>query len=986
MYSGTAVSASPIPQQWWDQDAAESGVPPPPETTPPSPSPPVSSSAGAGVGASAMDTAAANIERGYYRPGMRSPSPNIQQRLNAMKENSLSKEQPSGGLTIARGRHDTFTPAEPPAETSHPVSQSTGPKTPSVNGLIRITLKKPMGIVFEPMEDPHNPSQQRGVRICDLPRTGAAALSRELEVGDELLSINQKTMSRLTFDQIMDFIIETDAESVHLLFRRPKKDQSKETTNTQNKETSVKWMEGTNGTATTEVIVSQKSSESEPLQNDKIKAEPERNSKKKSKPPPRIIEEESIVSAEDTYYTQETEETRRRKRRKSRRRNQRREESFLDMLIDSICAPMMGEPARKRSDNDYYSDEDSYNSVDDDTYVTYDSGSYVESRRRNRDSRRRRGKGGRSPSPDREKNDSQPNSPPRKAPKKSPSPPSRPPNRMTVSPPPPPKLPSTEDDVSNTFKNPDAEVSFSSENEMERRLGLQGKTVNKFSNTKSDDSPQSKNNSVHTSESEKRRGEKPVSTRGMVKMASVKETAPNEFTPLNRFEPQIAPQVNEETYEQEPNIPISELEYDEKFDHGADVSVMESVGGPSLLIENMRNAAPARPPVTPTLMKKFGSDYRPEIGLTREETIQLDPDKFYRHVVKGLLERNEPEKVRLLDKLFSKYNGREEHLILKLNARYEEKEEESVKSNKENSLSAGNESANEVIDDDDAFQVFGKFPKEGKEEDGVNAKFNNGGWPEPDTLENDEVSQSKVDYKNDDDESRSCSSYESDYDQVDGSSPAVIAQVSELLNYVYGKTSVPGQIDRVSTIMRAYEGREAVLLELLETKALLKANGDESIDSLPAYLRRNPAIQNKVAEERDQVDPGDPGLKLSHDEPSTGTRSTESDYPQRQRAPLSPSFNSGSQNSSHFKSVDDSREDTYTPPKPNIPRTPLKTKEKKKKKGLFGLFKKKKSPKNKESGGAFPSSDGTESKRSLMSPRGSKKGVLLHKEESDGSI
>ena len=49
-------------------------------------------------------------------------------------------------------------------------------------------------------------------------------------------------------------------------------------------------------------------------------------------------------------------------------------------------------------------------------------------------------------------------------------------------------------------------------------------------------------------------------------------------------------------------------------------------------------------------------------------------------------------------------------------------------------------------------------------------------------------------------------------------------QVSERINYVYGKTSVPSQIDHVSTIMRANEDREAVLLELLETKALIKAN------------------------------------------------------------------------------------------------------------------------------------------------------------------
>ena len=79
---------------------------------------------------------------------------------------------------------------------------------------------------------------------------------------------------------------------------------------------------------------------------------------------------------------------------------------------------------------------------------------------------------------------------------------------------------------------------------------------------------------------------------------------------------------------------------------------------------------------------------------------------------------------------------------------------------------------------------------------------------------------------------------------MDGTSPAIIAQVSELLNYVYGKTSVAGQIDRVSTIMRAYEGREAVLLELLETKALIKANADTTGDAseIPMSLRENPGL------------------------------------------------------------------------------------------------------------------------------------------------
>ena len=90
---------------------------------------------------------------------------------------------------------------------------------------MRLALRKPMGIVFEPMTDSHNPSQQCGVRICDLLQTGAAAMSQKLEVGDELLSINDKTTSRLTFDEIMDFIIEADKDRVYLLSRRPGKDR-----------------------------------------------------------------------------------------------------------------------------------------------------------------------------------------------------------------------------------------------------------------------------------------------------------------------------------------------------------------------------------------------------------------------------------------------------------------------------------------------------------------------------------------------------------------------------------------------------------------------------------------------------------------------------------------------------------------------------------------------------------------------------------------
>eukprot|EP00568_Trieres_chinensis_P008098 CAMPEP_0183316288 /NCGR_PEP_ID=MMETSP0160_2-20130417/54472_1 /TAXON_ID=2839 ORGANISM="Odontella Sinensis, Strain Grunow 1884" /NCGR_SAMPLE_ID=MMETSP0160_2 /ASSEMBLY_ACC=CAM_ASM_000250 /LENGTH=58 /DNA_ID=CAMNT_0025482049 /DNA_START=29 /DNA_END=202 /DNA_ORIENTATION=- len=46
--------------------------------------------------------------------------------------------------------------------------------------------------------------------------------------------------------------------------------------------------------------------------------------------------------------------------------------------------------------------------------------------------------------------------------------------------------------------------------------------------------------------------------------------------------------------------------------------------------------------------------------------------------------------------------------------------------------------------------------------------------------------------------------------------------------------------------MRAYEGREAVLLELLETKALIKANAEnEAASNLPERLRNSPALRDR---------------------------------------------------------------------------------------------------------------------------------------------
>jgi len=139
------------------------------------------------------------------------------------------------------------------------------------------------------------------------------------------------------------------------------------------------------------------------------------------------------------------------------------------------------------------------------------------------------------------------------------------------------------------------------------------------------------------------------------------------------------PQIDEDE-QTNPAAPIKAVEFDEDADVGADVSVMESLGGPSLLIEKQRQAQilasklEVTPPVPRDIADNFGLDYPLDFGFSREQTIQNDPLRFYSYVVKGLLQEHEPEKVRLLDKLLAKYKGREDHLVQKLSVRYNTEE------------------------------------------------------------------------------------------------------------------------------------------------------------------------------------------------------------------------------------------------------------------------------------------------------------------------
>lgn len=614
------------------------------------------------------------------------------------------------------------------------------PRTPSSTGLIRLSLKKPMGIVFEPMYDPNNAAIQRGVRICDLPRTGAAALSRKLQVGDELLQINDTTVSRLTFDEIMDFIIEADPESVNLLFRRPRKETLQARQGVQQK---------LNAAANKDAVATVKWVDEEAQESPDKKSKKKKKKSKRSKKGSISEEEETLQSkstlGEDSYIKSSSKKNKNGKLKNGKHgSNPYETESFLDMLIDTICSDS-GNVCRdtfRRNDDEDVSEDESF-ATEEDTYATYEEDQ------------------------------------PRKT---------------------------KEDKIVSKKKYEDDGTLESVETQ---------------------DRP-------------------------------VVQSAPQPVPPLGLAPnppPAMMMRGGEETDDDGNPAPIKELEYDDRIE--ADVSVMESLGGPSLLIEKQRAAqAAATQQTIPTeILEKYGLDFPVMPGMTREQTITAAPVRFYTHVVKQLLQDHEPEKVRLLDKLLAKYKGREDHLVQKLSVRYNKEEQQqqqdaeaftdAVKKNKQSltaaaAVNTAKERLQNIVPDDDD-----------------NEAPDHHQWPEKETKQQDEG----------DEASETGSEYSGE--SVDGTSPAVIAQVSELLNYVYGKTSVPGQIDRVSTIMRAYEGREAVLLELLETKALIKANKDkENADGLPSFLCNSQLTTQAVQQQNDSENSGLPPVTPMATNPS----------------------------------------------------------------------------------------------------------------------
>ncbi len=906
--------------------------------------------------------------------------------------------------------------ANPDAATAMAGNNNNKPPTAAAatSGLIRLTLRKPMGIVFEPTPDPHNPSQQRGVRICDLPRTGAAFLSGKLQVGDELLSINDKTMSRLTFDEIMDFIIVADKERVDLLFRRPTKEkqaQMAELVQQQaqasmhnvsssmeprevvsptaalgaSQSNSVKWVDdnkketklfnggggpGMNGGGGGRKSRSRRDEDDEDME------EPSRRSRggggggKSSNYSKRRDERDEQSVGDDTYdqytvesqsqYTMETYEDERKGRRKGegrgsdtrrgdpdRDRRSKRDviESggFLDLLIDTLCTTVIGrDPLNRRGSKKYDDYDDDDRTYDDATYDegTYDDGTYATYEERDR----RRRKDDRSYATE---------------------------DEGTLA---------TEDDGTRTVETND-------ESYVDRRKERIKQNFREHQNMKKEE--RNLNQSNHKVAS--------------MEYVAEKYVAETEQSPADEGEPpviksspvQAAPDPpvknsqnpkDEESAVDTLQVPLRELNFDQ--DYAADVSVMESLGGPSLLVERARldyagNAGAGQgakfdnlekqDPELAKLVAVHGAGFECEPGMSKEETAFRDPFAFYEHAVTVLLRENEPEKVRLLSKLMAKYKGRERHLIHKLSARYKKDEKEGgaggeaveTKTSGMDKIQEGEEDTSGMNDPSRA-NVDAIETAKNKMESGGDGWGD--GWPPAmsDPWGTGNTDGAAADAKkplseeraagaaaapaggDDEDSYSDGSSYTGD-SGMDGTSPAVIAQVSELLNYVYGKTSVAGQIDRVSTIMRAYEGREAVLLELLETKALIKANADTNgdVSEIPQSVRENP------------------GLVTNTGSGASPTAAVES--PVSQQAPMPVVTTPTAPAPSNSKPT--SPPAVKSPKNLNSPSegTTESTKSKKKKKGMFGgMFG---SSKKKDKKGKFPTS--------------SKKGQQL---KDDGSI
>ena len=105
-------------------------------------------------------------------------------------------------------------------------------------------------------------------------------------------------------------------------------------------------------------------------------------------------DEESLYSGDETFYTEQTsvytEDTTNNKKRWGNRRRRYESESFLDLLIDTVCAPMIG--GRDGKSGDYSDDDMTFKCTDKNTYASGDeSYTYLEEKEKKwQESRKKR--------------------------------------------------------------------------------------------------------------------------------------------------------------------------------------------------------------------------------------------------------------------------------------------------------------------------------------------------------------------------------------------------------------------------------------------------------------------------------------------------------------------------------------------------------------------------------------------------------------------
>ena len=80
---------------------------------------------------------------------------------------------------------------------------------------ITVSLAKPMGIVFE-----ENDSEFGGIFVLEINDGASAAVDGTVRPGDQLLSVGEKKVSGLQFEEALGTIIDSTEEQVKLVFFR----------------------------------------------------------------------------------------------------------------------------------------------------------------------------------------------------------------------------------------------------------------------------------------------------------------------------------------------------------------------------------------------------------------------------------------------------------------------------------------------------------------------------------------------------------------------------------------------------------------------------------------------------------------------------------------------------------------------------------------------------------------------------------------------